>query len=170
MLTFRATNTTNLKNAIGNLMRSNQNYYRKIQPYLTTNSNTQIRLVANSKGSDIILRLYSNSQKTDDFIDIKVGESKLRKTGIYTGSFNQVSGPQYTDGERLTLRQLAAKYRALKIVPTLGVLLGDTVQNYEGSEEFGERNNGKAFIPIGELTDVLSGNAIFRASESHGKT
>ena len=170
MLAFRTTNTTNLKQMIARLLGYNQKYYSAIRNYLTTNSNIQIRLVANNKGSDIILRLYSDSQKTDNFIDIKIGESKLRRTGIYTGSFNQISGPQYTDGKRLTLRQLAEKYPALRIVPTLGVLLGDVIQNYDGSEEFGERNNGKAFVPIGELVDSLSGSEIFRAARSGGKT
>lgn len=170
MLSFRISNTTNLKNAIAQLIRYNQKYYSAIRNYLTSNSNVQIRLIANNKGSDVILRLYSNTQKADDFIDIKIGESKLRRTGLYTGSFNQISGPQYTDGERMTLRQLSEKYPFLRIVPTIGVLLGEVVQNYDGSEEFGERNNGKAFIPIGELVDSLSGREIFRAASSGGKT
>ena len=89
---------------------------------------------------------YSESGQTfapvNENIDIKIGESKLRRTGLYTGSFNQISGPQYTDGERMTLHQLSEKYPFLRIVPTIGVLLGEVVQNYDGSEEFGERNNG----------------------------
>ena len=170
MIALQGKNPTDIKSAIYSCLRNKFALNTDdVVEFLRSQSNFNILFNAKKDGSDIILRLYSENNNKN-FIDIKIGESKVRKSGIYTGTFTKTSGPQFEDGDHITLAQLLRKYPALNLTKAIGVLIGATTQNYYGSEEFGDRNDGKSFVAVGELTDGLEPKDIFKASESEGKT
>ena len=137
---------------------------QNLNPYLE--GPREIRLVRNGTYTNIVLRLYNNATKSDKFVDIPIGRTNILKEGVYTGGFTKTAGTKFTKGERISLAELKRRFPGLDIVPDAGILMGDQVANYSGSEKFAKLNNGKTFIAVGELIAMMNGQEVFAAEQS----
>lgn len=140
--------------------------FNDLLPYLQTSNK---RIVLTKRGSETVINLQLFHENQKDFINIPIGYTNLKKTGVYTGWFTKVSDTYYERGKRITLAQLLNDFPGLDLINAAGILLGHKVSNYTGSESFAEFNDGKSFIAVGELMTNLSFENVFREAESKGK-
>ena len=142
------------------------NYLRKypsVAKYL--NGNKVVRFTPNGSNSDITIEFMLDKNES---LVIPIGQIKGIYRGIYSGTFNRKSDCYFEKGERISLTSLIQKYPGLSFCSQGGIFIGEAAEGLKIDKDFIERNDGKAFLAVGEGVSTLEWDDIFSATMSNG--
>lgn len=80
---------------------------------------------------------------------------------IYNGNFRQKTKTYYIPGERISISSLMRKYPGLSYCKTGGIFVAESAINAGVDANFANRNDGVAFLAVGEGAQVMDWASIF---------
>lgn len=140
-----------------------ENKYPSIKKYL--DGNKIVRFTPNGTNSDIIIEFVIDKNES---LVIPIGQIRGVYNGIYSGSFTRKTDCYFEKGERISLSSLIEKYPGLSFSTQGGIFIGEAAKGLKIDKDFIDRNDGKAFLAVGEGVNTFDWEDIFSATMSNG--